>query len=330
MLPLHPEFPGLSRFGQTATGVAVPRVVLQGGGLTAAFLPLGATLQGLWLQGVPHSLTLGSDLLADYEASTAYPGALVGPVANRIAGASALVAGRPCRFEANEDGQTTLHSGPGGLHARHWRLAEMGETAVTFALELADGEGGFPGNRRITARYSLPGEGCLRLEISAQSDAPSPIAIANHSYWNLDGGPDIAGHRLQVAAQGWLPVDARSLPTGRVEPMEGAMDFRSGQRLVPGAPALDHNFCLAEARRPLTEAACLTGASGVEMRLFTTEPGLQVYDGRSPVLPGLPPHAGLAMEPQAWPDALHHPGFPDIIAEAGAPYAQVSEWRFNA
>jgi aldose 1-epimerase len=100
----------------------------------------------------------------------------------------------------------------------------------------------------------------------------------------------------------------------------------------------DHNFCLSTARRDLTEAAELTGASGVTMRLATTEPGLQVYDGR--YIASAPfaghcgnvyrAHAGLALEPQCWPDAPNHPGFPPITLDPGDTYRQVTRWGFHA
>ncbi|MFZ1338724.1 MAG: aldose epimerase family protein [Paracoccaceae bacterium] len=324
----RPKSPGLSRLGLTANGQPVERIVLADGRLAVSVLTFGAALQGLWLDAVPHSLTLGSDRLADYEAASSYFGALVGPVANRIAGANATIVGRPCRFDANE-GANTLHSGASGLHRRLWRVEDRSDTAVTFALDLADGLGGFPGNRRLSARFSLPGSATLRMELSGTTDAPTPINIANHSYWNLDGTATWAGHSLQIKADRWLPVDTDQIPTGRIAPATGALDFRRPRPLGPDAPALDHNFCLATDRRALAEAATLTGASGARLRLMTTEPGLQVYDGRAPVRPGDAACAGLALEPQAWPDALHQPTFPDIIATPDSPYRQITEWRFS-
>ena len=47
------------------------------------------------------------------------------------------------------------------------------------------------------------------------------------------------------------------------------------------------------------------------------------------VRPGDAACAGLALEPQAWPDALHQPTFPDIIATPDSPYRQITEWRFS-
>ncbi len=149
----------------------------------------------------------------------------------------------------------------------------------------------------------------MRLELTATTDRPTWMNLAQHSYWNLDGSPHWQGHSLRIAAEHWLPVDDRLLPTGEMRPVAGEMDFRRPRLLQPGAPALDHNFCLAPARRALTEVAEVTGAQGLRMRIATTEPGLQVYDGRGAVRPGGPVYEGLALEPQGWPDAPNRPAF---------------------
>lgn len=321
--------PGISRFGQTESGRNVERIVLIGGGLTASFLTRGATLQGLWLEGFDHSLTVSLNSVVAYEASTAYPGAIVGPVANRVSGAKAVIAGKTCQFEVNEGADTNLHSGQSGIHARVWTLSELLSDAVTFTLDLADGEGGLPGNRRITARYSLTNAGELRLDLAAMTTAPTLMNLTNHSYWNLDGSDEWLGHRLQIHADHWLPVNDKNIPTGEVRPVDGDMDFRQLRLLRAGAPALDHNFCLAKAKRAVTPAAKLVGLGGISMTLSTTEPGLQVYDGRGKISPNGHAYQGLALEPQGWPDAPNQPLFPSVLLEPGAPYAQTTIWAFH-
>ncbi len=323
----------ITDFGTTSDGAKVAAVRLQAGELTAVVLTRGAILQDLRLAGVPYSLTLGSDSLAAYEGPMGYFGALVGPVANRIGGAQALVAGRPCRFAANE-GANLLHSGATGLHAQTWEIVAAQADALRLRLRLPDGLGGFPGNRTIEARYALAGAS-LTLELSATSDAPTLMNIANHSYWTLDGGPDIRGHFLQVAAARYTPVDAALLPTGAALPVAGVFDLRAGRELDL-SEGYDHNFCLADAPGPLRFAAELRGRKGVRMVLETTEPGLQVYDGRGlatapyPGHAGQPygAHAGIALEAQRWPDAPAHPGFPSIALAAGDRYSQLTRWSF--
>lgn len=322
--------PGIAPFGTTASAQAVQKITLTMGPLSVALLTYGAILQSVRLEGVGHDLTLGSARLADYEGPMHYHGALIGPVANRITGAMATLDGRTHHFDPNEAGRNTLHSGRHGTHARIWKLAELTETTASLTVDLPDGEGGFPGNRRLTARFSLHADATLRLDLTATTDAATWINLANHSYWNLDGSPSWAGHRLWMPAEHYLPVDADLLPTGEIRAVAGTeMDFRQERTIQPGAPAMDTNFCLAPQRRGLTPALRLTGSSGLTMEMATTEPGLQIYDGRQPRLPGSPAYEGLAIEAQFWPDAPHQPAFPDITLRPGALWQQRTEWRFS-
>lgn len=317
------------RFGVTKAGAMVEAIGLRAGALSARVLTLGAILQEVRLDGVAHSLTLGSERVADYEGVMGYFGAIVGPVANRIGGARAVIGGKECRFAENEPGRT-LHSGPEGTHAKLWQIEENTGAAVTLALAMPDGQGGFPGKRRIVARYEVLPPSTLRLTITAQTDADTLMNPAQHSYWNLDGSAHWRGHRLRIAAGHVLPVDAGLLPRGSVAPVGGSpMDFRRERQLREGAPALDTNFCLSEGPVELREVAWLTGASGVTMALATTAPGLQVYDGRAAIRPGYGPYEGIAMEPQHWPDAPNHPRFPSIALAAGEVFSQTTEWRFT-
>ena len=321
---------GIADFGRQADGRAVGAATLQAGRISARILTRGAILQDLRLAGTDHSLTLGSDRIADYEGAMRYHGPLVGPVANRIGGASAKVGQRTCRLDANE-GPNTLHSGDGGIHAAVWQVAALADDSLTLALNLPDGAGGLPGNRRITAQWQVMPPATLRLTLRMATDAPTLANIANHSYWNLDGSATWAGHGLRIAADRWLPVDRAMLPTGQIADVAGkAMDFRAMRAVTPGAPPLDTCFCLSDARTPLRDVLWLRGSSGIEMTVATTEPGLQVYDGRAAIRPGRSPHEGLAIEPQFWPDAPNHPGFPPILLMPGQLWEQVSAWRFAA
>lgn len=318
----------ITAFGTANGGKPVEAIILRRGNLTARVLTWGAVLQGLWLEGVAHSLTLGSDSLADYEGAMRHHGAIIGPVANRISGAAAEIDGQSCRFDANQDGRVCLHSGWAGTHRQVWDLVAADQATVTLAIRLADGVGGFPGNRRIEARYAL-GDDALHLTIRAETDALTPLNIAHHGYWNLDGSPTWAGHRLRVAAGHYLPVTADFTPDGTVAEVAGPMDFRQDRTIAPGQPSLDHNFCLSRGRVGLRDVLWLTGQGGLTLMLATTEPGVQVYDGRDAIRPLQGRYEGLALEPQFWPDTLAHPDFPSILLGPGQDWQQETRWRFS-
>jgi aldose 1-epimerase len=321
---------GISRFGATSQGTAVERLILHRNDLTVAILTLGAAVQGVWLKGADHSLTVCSDDLSLYEGPLRHHGTLIGPVVNRISNASADIDGEFHRFDTGTGEPLLLHSGPAGTHRKIWSLAELSETAASLTLDLPNGEGGFPGRRRVTARYALGNAATLRLTVTVSTDSPTLINFANHSYWNLDGSDSFAGHQLMVNADRYLPASPVFTPTGEIAPVAGTeFDFRAPRALVPGKPALDNNFCLSDARRILTDVATLTGQSGIRLTLATTEPGLQVYDARQPVAPGHPAYQGVALEAQLWPDAPGRAGFPSIELAPGETYAPVTEWRFD-
>ena len=324
----------IRNFGHTRDGRQVRAVRLASPQLAATVLTWGAALQDVRLAGTDRSLTLGCDRIEAYEGPMGYYGTLVGPVANRIGGARAVIAGQDCRFPANE-GTTLLHSGASGVHARHWALDAADATSLRLRLVLEAGEGGFPGRREISATYLVDGA-ALTLTIAATTDAPTLMNLAQHGYWNLDGSATTAGHRLRIAADRYLPGE-NGMPTGEVCAVSGVFDLRDG-RVPDLSEGYDHNFCLSDAPRALTEVAELTGTSGVTMRIATTEPGLQVYDGvnvRTAPFAGhgavpYTPFAGIALEPQRWPDAPNRPAFPSILLSPGETYRQETRWTFAA
>ena len=315
-------------FGTTSGGKTVHCVTLDNGSLTVAVLTKGATLQSVRLAGVAHDLTLGSELLSDYEGKMRSFGALIAPVVNRLSEATAPIGGKPFEFEPNQAARHTLHSGSAGTHHKVWSLGAVTPTAVTLTLNLPAGEGGFPGNRLVSATFSLNGP-ALRLEVTAATDALTLFNAANHSYWNLDGSATWAGHCLRIAADACLPTTADFTPTGQIADLtDTAYDLRQMRAITPGVDNFDHNFCLSHTRQPLRDVLWLAGASGVTLTVATTEPGIQVYDGRAAIRPGHAAYEGLAFEAQNWPDAPNHPGFPSIELAPGDTYHQITEWRF--
>ena len=305
----------MSVFGTLPDGRAVQAVEIRSGRLAATILTHGARLHALSLDGSPN-LMAGSPDLAGYLGAFAYAGPVVGPVANRIAGAEAEIAGRTYRFEANENRRHCLHSPP-GLHVALWSVTAVAETGLTLVCTCGDGEGGFPGNRRISARYAVEGAD-LALTLEAETDAPTLMNLAHHGVWNLDGTRSWEGHRLDVATDRYLPVDGDKIPTGEIAPVEGTpYDHRS---LRAPDPSLDHNFCFSPAERPRLLAR-LAGASHRTLEVISDAPGLQVYAGGA---------GGIALEPQLWPDAPHHPTFPSILLGPGETFRQRTIFRLTA
>ena len=275
---------------------------------------LGATVVSLRYRG--RETVLGYDSPALYREKGAYLGAAIGRYANRIGGAAFTLNGKRYELPANE-GKNQLHGGPASFEARRWQ-AEERDDALVFRLFSPDGDNGYPGNLNVSLRYSLDGA-VLRLDFEADSDADTVFAPTSHMYFDLSGRGRVLDARLWVNADAYLEVDAGLIPTGRLLPTEGDFAF-DGLRLVERD--YDHCFVLRG------EHACAMEDGGVCMDVYTDLPAVQIYTGA--FLP--PPHAanaGLAIEPEFYPDSPNRPEFPSTLLRAGEHFHRWAEYRFS-
>lgn len=325
----------MTPFGTTKTGQTVHAVTIASTQLRATVLTFGAALQDVRLEGVDHALTLGSPDLAAYEGPFISFGTIMGPYANRMRHARAPLDGAWLEFSPNLPGGHLLHSAP-GVQSAVWHVADRDAGSVTMALDVPHDSDGFPGNRHITARYTVT-ERTLRLDLRATTDRPSLCHLVNHSYWCLDPQPGVDGHSLQVIGHEVTELDDALVATGRRLPVaESALDFRLPRRLTQ-ADRIDINYCLSDTHDTLRPVAALEGRSGLVMEMATTAPGVQIYDGQGIDAQGHRGHdgarygarAGLAMEAQLWPDPANNPGFPSARITPQTPFEQITEWRFT-
>lgn len=328
-------------WGRTDEGDEVHRIALSAHGLTMHVITWGSVIQDLRLDGVDHPLVLGFPRFEDYPAHSSYFGAIAGRYANRIAGGTFTVEGVTCHTDRNFLGRHTLHGGAKGIGKRVWRIAAQGADFVELTLIDRDGEMGFPGTAHHTCRYTLQKDATLRVDLTSMVDRPCPINLTNHSYFNLDGSPDTRDHQLTIHADIYLPVDDELIPLDAPVSVDGTpFDFRRPRTIrdaLTGNRIFDHNFCLANRRRDLTQIATLSSnKSGMQLDVATTEPGLQFYAGHkinTPV-PGLSGTAygafsGIALEAQLWPDGPNHPDFPATVVHPGETSRQVTTYRFS-
>ncbi|QUJ76647.1 galactose mutarotase [Sulfitobacter albidus] len=307
--------------------------VISAGGLRARILSFGASLQDLRLDGIANPLVLSLPD-GDYPGAAAslYAGAIVGPVAGRIAQARTCIGGRSVALDRN-GGAHHLHGGSGALSHRVWTPVAVTPDALTLRARMRAGENGYPAGTIVYARYRVSGEGTLALTLTATCTRRTLMNLCHHPYFNLDGAPTIAGHVLECPATQYLPADADALPTGEIAPVAGtAFDFRAGRAVA--AQSYDNSLCLHRDRaRGLRFAAGLAAGAGPRLQIWTTQPALHVYDGagidaRAADGRRLGPRAGLALEAQGWPDAPNNPGFPGITILPGEVYSHEVQYRF--
>jgi len=297
--------PGLNGL-QAPAGV----LVLRSDSLLAWVLPFGARLMQLfWLTAPegPRPLTLGFAQPQDYLQDTMSMGAVCGRYANRIAGAALEYAGERHLLDANHPLGHCIHGGSRGWGQRVWQVAAHSSNRVELALDSAHGDMGFPGNCRARVEYRLEGAR-LVWRASAQLDRACPVNLLQHSYWNLAAQADISGHRLQVDAQRYHPLDARELPQDAVSVAGTCFDFRRAAPVAAACvPHLDGALALDGEPGTLRKVARLRGG-GLAMDVSTDRPYLHVYASAglratAPPLGGIhAPGAALCLESEDMPN----------------------------
>lgn len=297
--------------------------------------------------GFEHVL-LGFDDVGGYVANKGSFGALLGRNANRIAGGTFSVDGRTYTLSKNENG-STLHGGAVGFGKQFWTVAAAAAEQIVLRLTSPDGDQGFPGTVDVTATYRLDGA-ALHLVFDATTTKPTPLSLSSHPYFNLDSvaAPTCLDHRIEIFATHFLPTDERQIPTGERLAVAGtAFDFMRarpiGARIRDPEPQLghgrgyDHYFILPEESAGSLRLATRihAAASGRVLEILTTQRGIQFYTGNNLNGSALGrggyyrQSAGLAIEPQGFPNAVNQPGFPSTILRPGERYREETVYRFD-
>jgi aldose 1-epimerase len=331
-------------FGQIGDAPVLEIEIGSKAGARAKILTYGAVLRDLLvpLGGGLQRVTLGLNSIEDYIQHSPSFGAVPGRFANRIAQGRFQIDGVAYALERKAGEKHTLHGGPKGFGKRIWRLGEHTADTVTLSLVSPDGDMGFPGQLRATCIYRFLEPATLRVELSAVADRPTLINLTQHAYFNLDGSPDILDHELELGCDFYTPSDSELIPTGEIRAVAASpYDFRASRPVRNAAGVTyDTNFVVSRPPGPdgLAFVARLRSPKNrLSLELHSTEPGVQVYDAAKldcPV-PGLDgarygAHAGLCLEPQAFPDSPNRRHFTDTVLRPDREYRHVSEFRFSA
>ena len=325
-------------YGNMPNGDNVFQVTIESNDLKLKVLSLGAIIQDVRMRGLTHSLVLGYPRLEPYFINSGKLGAIVGRYANRIANGKAKIDGKIYSLNKNQNKTHTLHGGTDGSATRNWKIIEHDKSKVKLFDELPDGHMGFPGNLKVETTYKVD-KSTIDIFIEASTDKTTLCNFTNHSYFNLDGTKNIANHNLIVNCENVLPVDKNGIPLSKpVSAKELSLEFKNSRKLNDdGKPTeIDHNFCISNTRQNLSTNAILS-TKNISLELLSTEPGLQVYTGKglnSGNDKGWGGHsykafAGIALEPQIWPDSPNQVGFPNPYLSPNEKYKHHTKIKFS-
>lgn len=320
----------------------------------------GAALVSWWAPdryGRQADVLLGYQGDDDYIANRAYFGSIVGRWCNRIADGRFTLDDVDYQVHRNE-GDNHLHGGEGGFHLFQWQVQPDPE-GLRMTIVSPEGAAGFPGNVLASVLYRLDDEGALRIDYTATTDAPTPLNLTSHGYFNLNGGTgDIRDHVLCIDADAYLRIDRALIPERKADVAGSAFDFRQPAPIGPRlawpdeqlriAGGFDHCYCLRQAApdgeaqapgrdaRSLREVATVYDpGSGRQLTVSTTENGLQFYSGN--FLAGVQGrgerpyavHDGFCLEAQAYPNQINTPEREAVILRPGQIYRQSTVYRLS-
>ena len=325
-------------FGITKNNESIQKFTLTGGGLIAKFINWGAVLQDLKFESDSKSLVLGLEKLEDYIKHSRYFGATAGPYANRIDSGRFRINESEIQLQTNFQKKHHLHGGTEGIGRRAWNVDEVAKNALKLSIINPDGHMGYPGPIQINASFSLLESGILDIVYTAETEKTTIVNLAHHSYFNLSEEKTILEHELKINASTFLEVDEGLIPRGKPQSVEvGEHDFREFRRIQNESSIssnLDHNYCLSLNRQKIRPVAWLK-SNPVSLQINSTEPGIQVYDGHSLDVKTngvdgryLGAYAGIALEPQLWPDSPNRQEFASPYLFPGEVYSQHTQYQF--
>ena len=297
----------------SSTGFIDQKYTISAPGINASFINYGARLTNLYVNdknGNPQDVVLGYDTPSQYINDTntvhTYFGPVVGRYANRIKNGTFTVDGVTSHIPENENnGTDTLHGGTIGYDQRNWTVVVANASSITFSF-LDVGYEGFPGSVITYATYSVSssssGPTWTSRLVSIPLDAPTPIMLANHVYWNLDAFSNpadstILNHTLHMPyAARYIEIDNIEVPNGSVGTVAASpfLDFTSPKQIGRdiaqavnacglGCTGYDNAFILERPRYSGPEATDLSvltlssNVTGIQLDVYTNQQSLQIY-----------------------------------------------------
>ena len=309
-------------------------------GMSVTSLNYGARLTSVQVPvaGAPTEMLLGYQNPTEYLTDPFYMGAVCGRVCNRISNACFEQNGQRYKLD-NNHGEHCLHGGSGGFSQQFWQLQQQTEQQVTYGLVSPHLDQGFPGQLSVTVSYSLDNNNRLSIEMQAKAEQITPVNLTHHAYFNL-GQSSCMDLMLAVHSAGFLATDAQGIPTGQVRPLSVLGADLSGStgvanhwqtgtyQRIQEEQGLDHCFIMQDNLQQRPQALLLAKRTGVELRLYSNQPAMQIYAGKFLASP-FAPYQGICLEAQGYTDALNQTEFPSILLEPDQLYQHKTVLEFS-
>lgn len=322
-------------------------------GMEVCMTNFGARIVSIFVpdkDGVFGDVVLGFDSIGGYQNNKTDFGAFIGRYGNRINQGKFTLDSVEYQLQTNNYGHC-LHGGPKGFQYCMFDIKQTNDQTLEVSYVSADGEMGFPGKLTVKAVYTLTDDNAIDIKYEATTNKPTIVNLTNHSYFNLSGNPEksILTQMMMLNADGFTPIDSTYMTSGEIAPVCCTpMDFRKptkiGERInnfdyiqLKNGNGYDHNWVLNTAGQDTALAACVMDPeSGRTLKIYTNEPGIQVYsgnflDGTVKGKKGIvyQQRTGICLETQHFPDSPNKPQWPSVVLRPGEKYTSHCIYKFG-
>lgn len=324
-------------------------------GVVVELLNLGGIITSIKTpdsNGKIADIALGFDDPKQYLDRHPYFGAIIGRFGNRIAGGSFSLDDKDYQLAIN-NGSNHLHGGIKGFDKVFWdaeSFSDINASGVVLHYLSNHMEEGYPGNLSVSVTYTLTNDDILKVRYEASTDQKTIINLTQHSYFNLSGDftAQIFDHELMLNADAFLAVDENQIPTGAYRAVAQTpfdfssfktmgKDFNAESKQLEIGNGYDHCFIINPSETAMVEAAVVHHPkSGRVMKVFTDQPGVQLYTGNflDNTLTAknggtYGPQTGFCLETQHFPDAPNQSNFPTTVLNPGESFTSETWFQFS-
>jgi aldose 1-epimerase len=265
-------------------------------GMSVKITNYGATITAISVpnsKGEVENIACGFDKLDgyfsnEYVDNSPYFGGTIGRYCSQIKDAKFSLNGKEYQLSAN-CGNNNLHGGTVGFDKRIWNaeVIEGNQSSIKMTLTSNDLEEGYPGNVAVSVLFTLTANNKLKIEYKATPDQDTPLALTNHTYFNLNAfSSTVEDHIVQVNTSKKQVMDDTGAGTGEIVNIEGeADDLRIGKKVgdvhTQINDGFEHFYIFDNANSDLQEVAFIKSKqSGRSLTVSSTEPCMLLYTGK--------------------------------------------------
>lgn len=306
-------------------------------GQKVSLINIGASLTE-WVTTTGANIVAGYADYHDYLKPGMYLGTNVGLNAGRIENSTFEIDQQ--KYHVKSSHPHFLHGGDDSLAFRLFDISiEKVSTNQAIILFSHDYHSEYThSDQRVEIRYYII-EGSIKIVYDVSSTDKTLCNLTNHSYFNLDGDffHDLSNHELYIKANRVVLVNQDIIGKDMIDVTNTEFDFRTLKPIMPTiniiknrkekARGLDHYFMFEKVSSD-AQVTLKSKISNLELKVFTTYPGITIYTTNYPENKmlrqgyALTDHSAICLEAQFQSNAINDQRFDVGLVSPKQPFHQ--------